>query len=672
MAGKNKLRTRSSSGRGGNKTEKVIPSLKEYVSNRSELIKIGYDHSFCFLLLLRFGFFLFLYWFWAFRLGPFLYMAQYNDLFLWNVSCFQEHIVRITGPLLYLTSFIVQFFYYPLAGGFLVAIALSLIEWLTGQYFHLKGWYSIFSFLPPLLLSVGITQINYYLFSAFNIAFLFSIIPGCLFALLFAFYVNKISSPKKRLWSIVSGTLFFYPLCGFFSLFGTLLALLHEGTFSNDSRRNFRMEFMFLVLLLVPLFWYLFYYNQISFSKLYYIGLMEEGTVDKDYVTQFFFYFCYWGTFVCLLLTSLVQYVCYRFFFHEQKSVIQREKRFRFGWRETILLVIVLLFCGGAVHYSFFPKNYSTLLKIGRLLDEHRWKEIIEVEESIADPINPLISARYLALVQLKQVGDRLFECPVKPSVSIPLKAVTSLKMLGDRIVYEHGQINMAIRAAMNNYVDRNGHSAWSIKTMALGALANNENELARRYLNILASTLFYRRWARQYLCCIERVEDTDLQEILQKTDPAIYEVQEKRCDQDYICKVTVVDYIVKEHYSHYDSKTRSREEVITQLMNLLIASDMPRFMEIFDIFISRYEHETLPRYLQEAILLYYHYFEKNDLKVEQYRVSPIIKNRFKGFVESFDRLSIPYSEEQVKLLHHKFGDTVWFHLAFVKELDIY
>ncbi len=671
MAKKNKRKERTPRPESERKIEKTetgsvpIPQQEERKPFR--------DNSPIFSIGARLIFFLFLYWFWALRLYDFLYMVQYHDLFLWNGLYWKEYSSRIAGPLFYLTSFGIQFFYYPLLGGFLIALALSFLEILIARFYRFRSWNVLLSFIPPLLISVAITQINYYIFNAFNMGFLFAIIPGCLFVFLFGGLYRRMVSPNKRFLLYLAVIVVFYPLTGFYTLFAALLALLFDVACADDDRKYLRLEISFLVFLITPLFWGFFYKNQNAFSTLFYIGIVEENVIDKDEATRVFFYLSFWSTFVFLFLTSL-SVMFYRLRKRENKeNVIVCRSDFKCHYRELLLFFCFGLFLFGTVRYSFFPNNFRALLKTARLLDERRWNEIIEEEKTVPNyPVNPLISARFLALVKTGVLGDRLFERPQDPKQSIQLATQTSQKMIGDRILYEHGAVNLATRCAMNNFVDQNGHTVWSIKTLALCAMTSGDDIVARRYLNLLDNTMFYKNWSRQYRSWLDTSNKCNMEDSLRAIDEQIREIREKIGRNDYFSKAKAIDYSIMEHYYNYDFDNSSRDRMITILMIRLLVTDLDSFMEKVKVFLIKNGSQPIPRYIQEAILFDSCFIKKKEIDQTQWQFSPEILERFNTFRSVLKEIGPKPTPQQLSLLDRDYSDTVWYHLSFARKIEIY
>ncbi|MBQ5789277.1 MAG: hypothetical protein IIW01_03220, partial [Thermoguttaceae bacterium] len=76
-------------------------------------------------------FFLALWFFWGVRYGDFLFAVQENSFFLFRWDFFANWQEAPAGLLFYLTAFFLQFCYFPLVGGAILAALGTILQILT-------------------------------------------------------------------------------------------------------------------------------------------------------------------------------------------------------------------------------------------------------------------------------------------------------------------------------------------------------------------------------------------------------------------------------------------------------------------------------------------------------------------------------------------------------------
>lgn len=519
-------------------------------------------------------FFIFFFWFFYCRYGNLLFMAQNYDLFLWDGSFIFNYCRTVAGPLRCLSSFLLQFFYFPLLGAVFLSALLVLLQRMIKSVFHLNGSGEFFSWLPCCLLALLVTRMKYYFFDWADTAFLFSITYGLFAVFLMVVIYLKINSKRKRAYFLSAVSLLTWPLLGFFTLEAVIICLLLE--FGNCQKKDLLLSvgLPLIIALFSPIIWFPLNSLEIPFSRIWFAGLLEESAVDKDLETFRSFYFILTVTiFLPLLLAA------FRAIFPQsvnntfnpdsssdvqlkptlkpvsktssktknerprsdrkksktlvksvksinekkrsqsksitpaQKTIAEnfsksqisssnttKEPKKNSGVQKTVnlrSLTILFLLCVMTTIFSYDSPNYKALLKLGPALQKEDWNQVLKISESVADPSDPVLMFRLLALDKNDLLADQIFEkAPVINEISDLMKMLAD-GFYGDRLLYHFGQVNHAARAAMNNWTIRRQRSAWDLETLALCAVTCKEFDLADRYLTLLEKTLFHRANAR-------------------------------------------------------------------------------------------------------------------------------------------------------------------------------
>lgn len=505
----------------------------------------------------RLAFFLFFVWFWGVRYGDFLYVAQGCDIFIWRWS-FLTDAIRPAELSLRLSAFFVQFFYYPALGAAILAGFLAFVQFGTERLFRLTGRLFPLSFVPSALIALQITEVGYYIFEYFDVAFLFSFVFQYSFVLAFALIFDALRSERARTAFLTLGVATCFPIFGGFALLAATLCLLKEATRPNDAsqavptvktvkinaKRRQRLALFALWTLAVPtLYWPLFSGTARSLGALYVAGLTEETVSQRDTATDQI-YAAFLGAilafFVAVALLDALRRTAERRSPQparpersEQSECperplkptptrrsTQKSKRaekaqtpetsptaqtaeparpaFSLDSTATISALALLTLALVVVRVSFHTPDFAALCGIARALDREDWEEIVRLEATVAAPSNPTIAARVLAQSRLGTLADDLFLRPIAPTRPLQHYQTTTFCMLGDRLLYEFGAVNPAMRVASNNYVVKRERSAWAASTLALCNVVDDRRAVAERYLYRLQGTLFHRKKAAE------------------------------------------------------------------------------------------------------------------------------------------------------------------------------
>lgn len=508
----------------------------------------------------RFAFFLFFVWYWGVRYGDFLYVAQGCDIFIWRWS-FLTDAIRPAELSLRLSAFFVQFFYYPALGAAILAGFLAFIQFGTERLFRLTGRLFPLSFVPSALLALQITEVGYYIFEYFDVAFLFSFVFQYSFVLAFALIFAALRSERARTTFLTLGVAACFPIFGVFALLAAALCLLKEATRPVDAsqavktnktaktvkanaERRKRLALLALWSLAVPtLYWPLFSGTARSLGALYVAGLTEETVSQRDTATDQI-YAAFLGAILAFFVAVAVLDALRRTAERRSPQPVQPKQPVQPERREpprrplkptpakrstqkskraeqaqstetsqpaqsarpalsldstaTISALALLTLALVVVRVSFHTPDFAALCGIARALDREDWEEIVRLEATVAAPSNPTITARVLAQSRLGTLADELYLRPLAPTRPLQHYQTTTFCMCGDRFLYEFGVVNPALRAASNNYVVKRERSAWAASTLALCNVVEDRRAVAERYLYRLQGTLFHRKKAAE------------------------------------------------------------------------------------------------------------------------------------------------------------------------------
>ena len=172
-------------------------------------------------------------------------------------------------------------------------------------------------------------------------------------------------------------------------------------------------------------------------------------------------------------------------------------------WCEAIVCCAVII---GCPDLGFDAKKYE-LMEYDYLVRIRDWKGIIAKAEKKTPDLPMSVSATNLALAMTNQLGERAFDFYQRGSEGLlpPFERNFSTTQLTGEIYFYLGLINTAQRfafEAMEAIPDYN-KSARMIKRLAETNLINGEYEVARKYLQMLDKTIFYRPWAQQALAML-------------------------------------------------------------------------------------------------------------------------------------------------------------------------
>ena len=688
------------------------------------------------------SFFLFLVYFWAIRYRDFLYVSQEYDLFLWRWSFLCEALSRLSGGSNWLSSFMIQFFYYPTFGAVILSGFGLIIALASSKLFDLHGRLLPLAFLPTLTLLPQITSVNYYLFERVDVAQTYSYVVNIAFMLVFALLLSRIRARAVRLISFAVCFLVSYPIFGFFALFAAFLFLLVELTRStagsaqetsssvtqssqatarvqsknvqkrNESdrskardkskkkeeekkrvvkteqqRRNEQTQIVTLAILCSPALFWLIYKDVVpNFNAMFTAGLWEESPLvaGRDPSTHFLMTLAVLGGLLLIAILAVVAAL-------RRKIGRSRSTKQLSLSGQAIVFIIVASFCALTLKLSYYSSNFQTLLQVARALDREDWERVVQLEANVSAPINPLITARNLALSRLDRLADEIFLRPNSPKSSPQLETVSSFGMCGDRVLFESGLTNAAERVAFNNYVTKRERSRWALKTLALCALTDRRFPLAERYLYRLQGTLFDDGFVDvalaylesesprglvfdQYLKSPGQISEAQVAEFRRKLD----NLRKLAPDKDELASSETVNHALYGVIQNDNLARLNRNEQENRLAYLLLMRHLATFAKYADSYLELNNERPLPRYIQEALLFradypqYFHDSPDARWSTEDTSIfSDSIRQAYKEARTILDANSLT-NEEKYRQMGQNFGDSFWFFYCFPDKISHY
>ncbi|MCF0234281.1 MAG: hypothetical protein HUK22_04800, partial [Thermoguttaceae bacterium] len=370
------------------------------------------------------------------------------------------------------------------------------MQYATEKAFRIRGALWGLTFVPPVLVAIFIANVGFLIFEYYDVAYLYSFVFHFSFVLTFVWIFNTIQPPINRTAFFVVGVLVAYPIFGFFVLFASALATLMEAT----RRLNLRRAALFaLVILVIPgVFAPIYLASAPNSTYLFVAGFPRESPIYTEYSLA--------PIYAVLVFYALAAVYSALIAARAKSQSSAQDVPNAIGKASAVFSALTIVAAlGAAVYFSYSGQNYFALLKVARSLDREDWKTLLAEEAKVGHPVNPLISARLLALDRTRQLADAAFLRPLDPSRTPILEQISTSCMCGDRILYEHGAVNLAMRSAMNNFVSKRERSTWALKTLALCAITVDNRNLAERYLFRLQGTLFHRVQAVEFATFVKQ-----------------------------------------------------------------------------------------------------------------------------------------------------------------------
>ena len=595
-----------------------------------------------------------------------LFRINELSVFLFDDLFFESMMSKPAGFLHYVSSFFVQFFYYPALGAAIYVALLYAVYKLVISVFGLQKSYKLLALLPVLALLVSNTQLGYWIFYLKQSGYWYTALLATLLFLL-ALWCFKRVKGVLRMFFVVVWVFVGYPLLGAYALVAALLMGCYCIAESVSARKNIILPSLTFAVAIVaacaiPQIYY-YCYTSISTEFLYGAGLpitqwigSYVAKVEHETFSYWHFVYLYWIPLI-LLFSSFVGFcvlVALRTKLHYGKNV------------ERIVAACVALSAALLVCVFWYnDTNFRIENKQNNAMWKGKWRDVAEYARDTEKTTRQIVLNKNIALFKLGTASNEMFSYPDGSSDILAPMPVHLTQTGGKMIYFQYGKFNFSYRWCMEDAVEY-GWRIEYLKHAARSMLLAGEYRLAQRYIDILKRTMFYRGWAEdleKYILDPALIEKTN--EFAMPLQLSCYE------DALGVDESFVEAYLTGEFKYISDKPTLLYIEVA--LMSAMIRKDSKLFWYLIDRYFKECEPTRLPRYYQEALLLFLNIDKGKTVSVSPGFVDKFVSKSVQRKLESFVARTKKYKgmkeEEMAKYFKDDYADTYFYFYFFVRKI---
>ena len=311
-----------------------------------------------------------------------------------------------------------------------------------------------------------------------------------------------------------------------------------------------------------------------------------------------------------------------------------------------VLVVAVLVLVPKA--FGFDARKYD-LIEYDYLVRIGDWKGVIAKAEKRMPDLPMSVSATNLALGMTNQLGDRAFNFYQRGSEGLLPKFERNFatSQLTGEIYFNLALVNTAQRFAFESMeaIPNYNKSARVVKRLAETNLINGQYEVARKYLQMLEKTIFYRPWAQRTMAMLGDEKAID-------AHPLYGKLRQYRLQEDFLFSDRELDKICGLLFMHNQQNQMAAQYL---LMMPLLDRDIPRFMSYVKVVQNRIGYN--PQHCQEGIAFA---FMQQRQQPPKGAVSPFVLQQMIDFAQT-------YSNDKSAAGLNRFRNTAWYYLTVGK-----
>lgn len=590
--------------------------------------------------------------------NPFLLKKfQDLDIFMFNIDFLKENLSNVGGLTIWLGSFFNQFFYNPAIGAIIYSILLSLVTYLTYKIFDLKKSGFPLAMIPSLLLLLTLTETGYmvYLLKINSIAYVNIISVICI--LIGLLLIKSTRKLVLRIFLVISFIIVTFPVCGFYALFCALLIIIiciKDYLEQKQIKQLIPAVILILLIPLVPHFYQRYIYDNVYVSDVYFT-LLPGFSLNKDYIILWLPYILLGVFFIGMLFYKSPEkkYKSGGSTSDHSKGSKELSSR-KLTPAPAIFMLFTILF---VILFSYRDQNFNTELKMQAAIDKEDWNEVLNLtRKQVDEPTRNIVMYTNLALYKLGTAGDRMFRYPAGQMIIKSPVPVSSMQISGIQMYYYYGLTNYCYKWCMEYFVE-NGVKTNQLKYFVLSSLINGETKLARKYNDMLKSTLFHKKWATDHQKYIDNPKEIAV-------SPEFAGIRKLTAKYDILDgDHQMLESYLRNYFSNL--KDGPVEQLELSLLYCLELKDMNKFWPRF--FYWAMTQKRIPVHFQEAALLFQN-IRNNNVNLQNITFDEKVLNNFRNFLSLSKQYSGLPIEQAKELYKNQIEGTYWYYFLFYNE----
>lgn len=318
-----------------------------------------------------------------------------------------------------------------------------------------------------------------------------------------------------------------------------------------------------------------------------------------------------------------------------------------------ILLITILVVLS---HLLFHDVNVHMLGLMQRYAYQKDWDRVIATAAKCYPYDNLVYLMRNRALYHKGKLLDHLFDYP-------QLYGIDGLMYKGQAkvreytafsdIAYDMGEVNQALRWSYE-LIANTGYAPYALKRIAFVNLVKGNYATVEKMLNMLVYAPFQKKWVADHR---RLVTDRKLLEHNR-------EIMEKRSllPEKLYSSTDALPYMSFLVNLFFNKKNRMAYEYL--LATLLLDNDLDEFIK-YVRFLNDFGYRTVPRHIQEALLLYGYNKKQPEQVIRQFNISQETVTQFKKYKEEWYTVRDNYKKAEMTL-RRGFGNTFWYYQQFI------
>lgn len=565
--------------------------------------------------------------------GYFIWFAGYIffyqeklSLFVVSGEFFREHLSQPGGFLAYLETFLTGFYKFEVLGAFMLSLFLLLVVLFSVKIGKETAGKPVY--VLPFLIGAGLaflhTNYQFQLINSF----------GILMQLAW-YYATIRFFRQKWMWLPVLIFPFWYFFTGGFAWLFLIMFSLYFVTSSG------KIRWIQLGALLLAAFFsfyiskeYLFYETPVTLLK-YPFSEMNAGKQTKAF----------------FLIAVLIAFspMLFRIKIKHKKF----PENLRLKWMQLFPYFVVVIL--SIAFLQRIDRKNIHYFHVEKLFYEQKFDDIIAFNRTFPTTNKLTLFLNNIALAETGQLTERMFEFPQSPNgetLFLKWENIGEVLRRGGHFYYVVGLVNEAHRWAYEYMVMR-GYTPEGLKMLIKTELINGNYSVAKKYIEVLRKSLFYRKEAR-------KLEKFLFNDEAIKADPELGEKRHRKTKTDFF---VLSDEPAANLKPLIEGDSTNVLAIEYQFAWLLLQKDVPAVTVHLPL-LEKAGYKHIPRHIDEAATGFKLLNMGEFPHLDYLRTRTETEQRFRQYYQIFQQNSNSREQAQ-RTLFPQFSDSFWYYLFF-------
>ena len=555
------------------------------------------------------------------------------QLFLFDLRFLRDFLARPGGLTDYFGIFLIQFYYVPLLGAFIMTLAGFGVFYISLYILKKVNINSSIAGIVPVLFLL-VLQNDPYLTISYTVALILSL--GAV-----ALYIN-IKNNHIRYFSGTIIWLLLYASAGGFSFLTLILFIIYELFTSKNILKFFVIGLWIIGAVAIPYLLWLTVYEiplpEAWFSQ----NLTPVNTQTMK------------GCLVLLLYYPIIIAVAGAW--HQ----LFRGKVFKPGWNWYTLLVsltvcfFIYLSVPGLKRMIINHRRIVVIMKLDNCIQHRSWERGIRISSSYkrTDPL--VVFYTNICLLKAGKLSDTMFNYRQVGRNGLMLDWVEDnvTPFFGGEVFYQLGYVNETYRWAYEAFI-ATGQGPRMLKRLVITSILDNNDKVAEKYIDVLAKSLFYHKWAIGHRIYINSKENDKI-----PVDLAL--ASKLNVKKDFFYDLDNYNADVKNMIEN----NPGNKEIFEYSLGLhMLEKDLSLLIQDAGM-LKRYGYTAIPVHLEEALLVYMVNANQNVVP-EGYSIRESTMQRFRYYLSTNATYVARSRAEAAKALGKEYSNTYWYYSQF-------